>query len=62
MKIKFLQDYVGRETAMKEHKKGDIIEIQFPTAAELIRLGVACGVVEETQKPEKKKVKDADAQ
>lgn len=41
MKIKFLTDHIGRETAMKLYFKGDAGEFAFAQAQELIRLGVA---------------------
>jgi hypothetical protein len=40
MKIKFKQDYIGRETAMKEYAAGDTTELSTAQALELIRLGV----------------------
>ena len=41
MKLKFLIDYVGRETAMAEYKAGDVDDIPQAQAMELVRLGVA---------------------
>lgn len=52
MNIKFLQDYSGRETAMKEYKKGDTALLDFHSAAELVRLGIAVPV--EFEQPRKK--------
>ncbi|MCR4308374.1 MAG: hypothetical protein NUV80_07535 [Candidatus Berkelbacteria bacterium] len=46
MKIKFLVDYIGRETAMKQYDKGDVDELSPAQALELIRLGVAEEVIE----------------
>lgn len=54
MKIKFLVDYIGRETAMREHKQGEILELDFPQASELIRLGVVAEYTEQAEKPKKK--------
>ena len=41
MKIKFLTDYAGRETAMREHVRGAVVDTPTAQALELIRLGVA---------------------
>ena len=41
MKIIFLVDYIGRETAMKEYKAGDSMELDHAPAQELIGFGVA---------------------
>jgi hypothetical protein len=41
MKIKFTQDYIGRESAMRAYKAGDTAEIPNDQALELIRQGVA---------------------
>jgi hypothetical protein len=41
MKIKFTQDYIGRESAMKEYKAGETAEIPNEQALDLIRQGVA---------------------
>jgi hypothetical protein len=41
MKLKFLVDYVGRETGMKQYRKDDIDRFGIEQALELIRLGVA---------------------
>jgi hypothetical protein len=41
MKLKFIQDYSGRETAMKEYKANEQADIPNAQALELIRLGVA---------------------
>jgi len=41
MKLKFTQDYSGRETAMKEYRKGDEADISNAQALALIKLGVA---------------------
>jgi len=40
MKVKFLQDYVGRETAMKQYKTGDTEIIGQQAAIELIQAGI----------------------
>lgn len=55
MKIKFLQDYVGRETAMKEVKKDDVLELDHQPAIELIHFGIAeeVGAVKEVVKDAK---------
>ena len=39
MKIKFLCDYIGRETAMKQYHEGDVAEFDHQAAIEIIRLG-----------------------
>ena len=58
MKIKFLIDYIGRETSMSQCFKGDTLEIDQQPAIELIGLGVA---VEYIEKPKvKKEVKDVE--
>jgi hypothetical protein len=41
MKIKFLVDYVGRETAMNRYFKDDEMELDQQPAIELINLEVA---------------------
>ena len=41
MNIKFLKDYAGRETAMKEYKAGTTAEFPTAQALELVRMGVA---------------------
>lgn len=51
MKVIFLQDYAGRETAMQEHKKGEVVEMDFIFAMELLRHGI---VDEAQDKPVKK--------
>jgi len=52
MKIKFLNDYLGRETAMKQYKAGDIDDLDFAQAQELIRLGIVTEDMTETVKRE----------
>jgi hypothetical protein len=47
MKLKFLFDYLGRETAMKQYRKGDTDDFSTAQALELIRLEVAEEVVQE---------------
>ena len=46
MKIKFLIDYIGRETAMKEYKKGDELELSQQPALEVINFEIAEEVVD----------------
>jgi hypothetical protein len=69
MKIKFLMNYVGRETAMKQYYKGDVEELPDAQALEIIRLGGAEEVVFAygyvstlselpAEKPKKKKVQN----
>lgn len=41
MKIKFLQDYAGRETAMHPYKAGEIADIEFARAQDLLWNGIA---------------------
>jgi hypothetical protein len=60
MKIIFLQDYNGRETAMQEHKRGAVVELDFIRAMELIRLGVADEYIEQEKPVKKAKVKDGE--
>jgi len=45
MKIKFLVDYIGRETAMKEYKKGDVLELDQQPAIELVNFEIAEEIV-----------------
>ena len=52
MKIKFLHDYAGRETAMTRYFKGDILEIDHQPALELIQNKIA---IEYVEKPKVKK-------
>jgi len=54
MRIQFLQDYKGRETAMIEYLRGDVVLFSFIQGKELIRLGVAV----EYKPAKKEKVKD----
>lgn len=54
MKIKFLVNYSGRETAMIEYKKGVIINLPFAQAIELVKLEIACGYEEVKEKPIKR--------
>lgn len=52
MIVKFLQNFLGRETAMKEIEAGSVLELEHQAAIELI----ASGVVEEVkEKPEPKR-------
>lgn len=57
MNIKFLQDYSGRETAMVQFHEGDIVDMSFPQASELVRLGVAEAVEDFEDKPAPVKIK-----
>ena len=41
MKIIFLVDFCGRETAMQEYKKGQTADLPWAQARELVRLKVA---------------------
>ncbi len=58
MRIIFLKDYTGRETAGKPYKAGDSLELDHQPAIELITLGVA--QEEQIEQPAKKirKVKE----
>lgn len=47
MKIIFIQDYIGRETAMQEKKTGDELDCGVAIGLALIELGVAEEVEEE---------------
>ena len=70
MKIKFLTNYIGRETAMKQYYKGDVEELPEAQALEIIRMGGAEEVVfahgyvstlselPVAEKPKKKKVQN----
>ena len=61
MKIKFTQDYIGRETAMKQQQAGDEIELAHQSALELIVFGVAVEVtVPKAAKPTKQEKVDND--
>ena len=57
MRVKFMVEYVGRETAMKIYLKGDEADISPAQALELIGLGVAEAVIEDKPEPIKKQVK-----
>lgn len=48
MRVKFLEDYIGRETAMQFVKADDILDIPIAQALELIRLKVAKEIAAET--------------
>lgn len=68
MKIIFLTDYIGRETAMKQYEKDDVDELSPAQALELIRLGIAEEVVEPVFVPDnvgprskKKAIKEKEA-
>lgn len=41
MKIRFLQDYQGRETAMAARYAGDVADMSVEAALALIHLGIA---------------------
>jgi len=56
MKIMFIEDYKGRETAMRQYRADDIEFISKAQALALIKLGVA--VEEIPKKTVKKAVKD----
>lgn len=59
MKIIFLSDYKGRETAMQEYKAGSVLELDHQAALDLIRLGIAQEQHEEQPAPKKpRKVKE----
>lgn len=61
MKVKFLQDHCGRETAMQTKKVGEEMEMVHTSALELI----ACGVVEEVhpeEEPKRKVRRDKNSQ
>lgn len=61
MKIVFIQDYIGRETAMQEKKKGDELDCSVAIGLALIELGVAEEKVIEIEKPKKqRKIKEFD--
>ena len=40
MRLIFLTDFLGRETAMKQYHKDDVADIAFAQAQELVRMGV----------------------
>ena len=52
MKVKFIHYHLGRETAMREKKPGDEMEIEQQAALELL----ASGVVKEVKPKEKANV------
>ena len=60
MRIIFLKDYTGRETAGKPYKAGDGLELDHQPAIELIALGVAREEEQQIEQPAKKirKVKE----
>lgn len=71
MKLMFLSDYLGRETAMKQYRNGDVADFSTAQALELIRLEVAEEVeIVDTRDfsdpkllqhtPKRKKTKDGD--
>lgn len=47
MIIRFLCDYIGRETAMKQYHRGAVGDFPFAQAVEIIRLGGAEEVIDE---------------
>lgn len=62
MKIRFLQTYCGRETAMLTIDAGEVLELDHAPALDLIGYGVAEEVTElqplpDMPKPKVKKVK-----
>jgi hypothetical protein len=54
MMVVFLQDYIGRETAMRQFHKGEEIRLDQQPAIELIRFGI---VEEVSETPKQSKVK-----
>lgn len=62
MKIKFLIDYIGRETAMKEFRAGDEVDFPVSHALELINLDIAeeVGLIDDApmKRRSKKQVSD----
>lgn len=44
MKVKFLQDYAGRETAMRPYQAGAVADIFHAAALDLIAAGIASEV------------------
>lgn len=72
MKLKFKYDYIGRETAGKQYRKGDVADFPLEYALEILRLGGAEEIFEQAQDdntpdvlppaPKRKKVKHEDAQ
>ena len=40
MKVEFIKDYIGRETAMQQRHTGDIVDMPFSQASALITLDV----------------------
>ena len=55
MKLKFTQDYIGRETAMRQYYKGDVDDISTAQALVLIGLEVAEEVSEQGKVPNRPK-------
>jgi hypothetical protein len=62
MRVKFLVDYEGRETAYKKVKAGDEIVLDQQPAIELIKFGIVeeVGVEKEVFTPRKRKAKEGD--
>ncbi len=57
MKVKFLQDHCGRETAMQMKKAGEEMEMVHNSALELIAYGVVAEVRPE-EEPKRKVKRD----
>lgn len=62
MKIKFLVDCIGRETAMKQYGSGEIADFPTAQALELIKIGMAeeFDVVAAFENKPKRKLKEAE--
>jgi len=57
MKIEFIKDYIGRETTMTQFYEGETVDMAFPQASALIKIGVAVEVVEVVEETEQPKLK-----
>jgi hypothetical protein len=58
MKIRFISDYLGRETAMQQYRRGAVADFDNNFALELIKMELAVEIVEtkpEPIKPRKEK-------
>lgn len=62
MRVTFLQDYTGRETAMKPYKAGDVGDFDIAVCIDLIRNNIAEAVEEdpiEIVPPKQRRKKEA---
>jgi hypothetical protein len=61
MNVKFLEEYGGRETAMHIYQAGEVVDIPFAQAQDLLKWGIIEVVeveqIEEIEQPRRRKVK-----